>query len=132
MVALTREGTVGGYALLDQGGMRRMPESDPLLADGHRGGVLHAVRQSRFAPAQRPGGQVVAVNMVLLFSHTTVKASHQTLDLGTPLTRPVLSVPVLTVPPVSTKPVGLTPEGASSQENSRELLSPPPLESAAA
>jgi hypothetical protein len=132
VVALTREGTVGGYALLDQGGMRRMPDS-ATLGDGHRGGVLHAVRQSRFAPAQRPGGQVVAVNMVLLFAHTTVKASHQTLDLGTPLTRPVLAVPGLVArPPVSTKPAGLTPEGASSQENSRERLASPPLESAAA
>jgi hypothetical protein len=35
-------------------------------------------------------------------------------DLGTPLTRPVLTVP----PPAPVKPVGLTPEGASSQENS--------------
>ena len=54
-------------------------------------GVLHAVRQSRFAPAQRPGGQVVAVNMVWLFARTTVKASQRTVDLGIPLTRPVLA-----------------------------------------
>jgi hypothetical protein len=78
--------------------------------------VAHAVRQSRFAPAQRPGGQVVAVNMVWLFARTTVKASQQTLDLGTPLTRPVLAVR----PPAPAKPTGLTPEGASSQENSGE------------
>jgi hypothetical protein len=117
---ITREGTVGGYALLEQ-------------TDGHSGGVLHAVRQSRFAPAQRPGGQIVAVNMVLLFASTTVKASRETVDLGTPLTRPVLAaVPTLAVPqPASTKPAGPAPEGASSQENSGERVTPP-MESAAA
>jgi hypothetical protein len=118
---ITREGTVGGYALLEQ-------------ADAHRGGgVLHAVRQSRFAPAQRPGGQIVAVNMVLLFASTTVKASRETVDLGTPLTRPVLAaVPSLAVPqPASAKPAPPAPEGASSQENSAERVSPP-IESAAA
>jgi hypothetical protein len=116
---ITREGTVGGYALLEQ-------------TDGHTGGVLHAVRQSRFAPAQRPGGQIVAVNMVLLFASTTVKASRETVDLGTPLTRPVLSVPTLASKPASAKP-GPAPEGASSQENSPEpAAAPPPMESAAA
>ena len=114
---ITREGTVSGYALLE---------------GGHQGGVLHAVRQSRFAPAQRPGGQIVAVNMVLLFASTTVKASRETLDLGTPLTRPVLAVPALTTPqPASAKPAGPAPEGASSQENSGERAAPP-IESAAA
>ena len=116
---ITREGTVAGYALLEQ-------------ADGHRGGVLHAVRQSRFAPAQRPGGQIVAVNMVLLFASTTVKASRETVDLGTPLTRPVLAVPTLASPhPAAAKPPGPAPEGASSQENSQPVA-PPPMESAAA
>jgi len=107
---LTREGTVGDYALLERGGVQRLPAA----GDGEALEALHAVRQSRFAPAQRPGRQVVAVNMVLLFARTTVKASHQTVDLGTPLTRPVLTVR----PPAPVKPVGLTPEGASSQENS--------------
>jgi hypothetical protein len=78
------------------------------------------VRQSRFAPAQRPGGQVVAVNMVWLFARTTVKASHQTLDLGMPLPRPALAVP----PPVA-KPASLAPEGASSQQKSPESASAP-------
>jgi len=110
---LTREGTVGDYALLEQGGLQRLP-ADVAAGDGDALGVLHTVRQSRFAPAQRPGRQVVAVNMVLLFARTTVKASHQAVDLGTPLTRPVLAVP----PPAPAKPAGLTPEGASSQENS--------------
>ena len=55
--------------------------------------LLHAVRQSRFAPAQRPGRPVVAVNMVWLFARTTVKASPGPIDLGVPLTRPVLAAP---------------------------------------
>jgi hypothetical protein len=109
---LTREGTIGGYALLEQSG--QMPGSGMAQGTGETERVLHAMRQSRFAPAQRPGGQIVAVNMVLLFARTTVKASHQTVDLGIPLTRPALAVP----PPAPAKPPGLAPEGASSQHNS--------------
>lgn len=113
---ITREGKISGYALLDeQGRMRQMPVTGPLGSDGEVEGVLHAVRQSRFAPAQRPGGQVVAVNMVWLFARTTVKASHQAVDLGIPLPRPALAVP----PPVA-KPATLVPEGASSQEHSED------------
>jgi hypothetical protein len=123
---LTREGTIGSYELLEQSGNRYVPAPGAVNSDGEMEGVLHAVRQARFAPAQRPGGQVVAVNMVMLFARTTVKASHQTIDLGTPLTRPVLAVP----PPVA-KPASLPPEGASSQDNSGERASAP-IESAAA
>lgn len=123
---LTSEGRIGSYALLEQSGNRYVPATGALKADDEMEGVLHAVRQARFAPAQRPGGQVVAVNMVLLFARTTVKASHQTIDLGTPLTRPVLAVP----PPVA-KPASLPPEGASSQDHSGERASGP-IESAAA
>ena len=118
---ITREGKISGYALLDeQGGMRHMPVTGPLTRDGEVEGVLHAVRQSRFAPAQRPGGQVVAVNMVWLFARTTVKASHQTVDLGIPLARPALAVP-----PPAAKPPALAPEGASSQEKSQDKADAP-------
>ena len=99
---VTREGTIGDYALLEQVGARHMLTPSGIAADDEMQGVLHAVRQSRFAPAQRPGGQVVAVNMVWLFARTTVKASHQTVDLGMPLTRPVLAAP-----PPAAKPAGL-------------------------
>jgi hypothetical protein len=95
-----------------------------MKADGEMEGVLLALRQSRFAPAQRPGGQVVAVNMVLMLARTTVKASRGTIDLGTPLTRPVL-----TAPPPAAKPASLAPEGSTSQENSQERV-PAPIESA--
>jgi hypothetical protein len=123
LASLTREGTIGGYALLEQSGTRYMPASGTAQGTGEMERVQHAVRQSRFTPAQRPGGQVVAVNMVWLFARTTVKASHQTLDLGTPLTRPVLAVR----PPAPAKPADLTPEGTSSQENSGETSPEKPL-----
>ena len=115
---LTPEGTIGGYALLEQGGTRHVPASGTARGTGEMARVQHAVRQSRFTPAQRPGGQVVAVNMVLLYARTTVKASQQTVDLGIPLTRPVLAVR-----PPAAKPAGLAPEGASSQENSQDKAS---------
>jgi hypothetical protein len=108
---LTREGTIGGYAVLEPGGDRHAVAPGAGLAAGDVHNVLHAVRQSRFAPAQRPGGQVVAVNMVWLFARTTVKASDHAVDLGTPLTRPVMAVP-----PPATKPAGLPAEGASSRD----------------
>jgi hypothetical protein len=125
---ITREGKIAGYALLEQGGAGwRTPAASGVgRPDGDVEGVLHAVRQSRFAPAQRPGGQVVAVNMVWLFARTTVKASHQAVDLGTPLSRPVLAVP-----PPAAKPAGLPAEGASSQERGQETP-PAPMESATA
>lgn len=123
---LTRDGTIGSYALLEQSGNRYVPGSGAMKADGEMEGVLNAVRQARYAPAQRPGGQVVDVKVVLLFARTTVKASHQTIDLGMPLTRPVLAVPR-----PAAKPASLTPESSSSQDNSGERVSAP-IESAAA
>ena len=108
---LTREGTIGSYALLEQSGTQRLPVAGSLKTDGAMEGVLHAVRQSRFAPAQRPGGQVVAVNLVWLFAHTTVKASQHAVDLGTPLTRPVIAVPQ-----PAAKPAVAPADGASLQE----------------
>ena len=124
---ITREGKISGYALLDEaGGAHALTDGARARArDNDVQGVLHAVRQSRFAPAQRPGGQVVAVNMVWLFARTTEKASHRAVDLGMPLTRPVLVVP----PPV-VKPVGLPAEGATSRDLPQD--SPPALESATA
>jgi len=121
---ITREGKIGGYALLDQGSGHVFPSGDAKGSDVQ--GVLHAVRQSRFAPAQRPGGQVVAVNMVWLFARTTVKASLRPVDLGIPLSRPVLATP----PPRVKRPE-LPAEGASSRDLPQEQLAAP-LESATA
>jgi hypothetical protein len=88
---VTREGRIGTYELL---------ESAPGEPSGRASArtsveeVLGAVRHSRFAPAQAPGGRVVAVNMVWLIARTTVKASQQPVDLTVPLSDPSRVVPV--------------------------------------
>jgi hypothetical protein len=70
----------------------------------------------------------VAVNMVWLFARTTVKASHETVDLGRPLTRPTISM----VPPVVAKPAATPAEGASSRDLPQQSPAPVPMESATA
>ena len=50
--------------------------------------VLDAVRRARLAPAQTPGGQAVAVNMVWLIA-TTKAVKEPPLDLDTPVARPL-------------------------------------------
>lgn len=88
---VTKEGRIGNYELL---------ESAPGEPAGRRSArtsveeVLGAVRHSRFAPAQAPGGRVVAVNMVWLIARTTVKGSLVPLDLTVPLSDPSRVVPV--------------------------------------
>jgi len=66
------------------------------------------------------------VNMVWLFARTTVKASHRTLDLGMPLTRPALAGP-----PAAVKPASLPAESTSSRDLP-QAPAPAPLESATA
>jgi hypothetical protein len=44
-------------------------------SDSEVAAVLSAFRESRFAPAQGPGGQPVAVRAVFIFAQTTVKES---------------------------------------------------------
>jgi|SRR5688572_29940913 len=101
---VTRDGKIGTYELLQAG---------TTAAGQHGGGrhqegvadLLDAVRQSRFAPAQGPGGRTVAVNVVWLFAKTTVKASAMTIDLGVPLSAPVRAPRTVEVP--SPAPTGL-------------------------
>ena len=94
---VTRDGKVGTYELLQAGtaatGQHRGAAQRRGVAD-----LLDAVRQSRFAPAQGPGGRTVAVNVVWLFAKTTVKASAMTVDLGVPLSAPVRSRRAVEVP----------------------------------
>jgi len=95
---VTREGKVGTYELLQAstavGGQRGHGRPEEAgVAD-----LLDAVRQSRFAPAQGPGGRTVAVNVVWLFAKTTVKASAMTIDLGRPLSAPVRTRRAVEVP----------------------------------
>jgi hypothetical protein len=95
---VTREGKVGTYELL-RASTRRTPGQRGLV---HRpddvADLLDAVRQSRFAPAQGPGGRAVAVNVVWLFATTTVRASAITVDLGVPLAAPVRAPRVVRTP----------------------------------
>ena len=105
---VTREGKVGTYELLQAGtaaaGQRGRGRHEEGVAD-----LLDAVRQSRFAPAQGPGGRTVAVNVVWLFTKTTVKASAMTIDLGRPLSAPVRVPRAVEVP--SPAPTGLAEPG---------------------
>jgi hypothetical protein len=71
--------------------------------------LLDAVRQSRFAPAQGPGGRTVAVNVVWLFAKTTVKATAMPVDLGVPLAAPVRSRRAVEAPDPA--PAGLATPG---------------------
>ncbi len=94
---VTRDGKIGTYELLEAGtnaaGQRTRGHDQEGVAD-----LLDAVRQSRFAPAQGPGGRTVAVNVVWLFAKTTVKASAMTIDLGVPLSAPVRARRAVEVP----------------------------------
>ena len=85
---VTREGRISDYELLRaerETGRRGQASSSHDEIDA----MLDTVRQSRFAPAQTPGG-AVAVNVVWLLARTTVKASIDPNDRGflVPLTGP--------------------------------------------
>jgi hypothetical protein len=71
---VSREGRIANAAMLRSertGSAERGVHADDVEA------VLDAVRQSRFAPAQTPGGRAVAVNMVWLFVVTTVQTQAE-------------------------------------------------------
>ena len=105
MVALsavvTREGRVGSLELL-----RPDPRSLP-VAERELLGLLGAASQARFEPARAAGGAAVAVNLVWLVAHTTVRgqandawpAAHQaprrrTTPAVIPPSLPVSELPV--------------------------------------
>jgi hypothetical protein len=94
---VTREGKVGTYELLQASSLTAGQRGRARHADDVAD-LLDAVRQSRFAPAQGPGGRTVAVNVVWLFAKTTVKASAMTVDLGVPLAPPVRAPRVVETP----------------------------------
>jgi hypothetical protein len=104
---VTRDGKVGTYELLQAGraatGQHRGAHNED-MAD-----LLDLVRQSRFAPAQGPGGRTVAVNVVWLFATTTVKATAMPVDLGVPLSAPVRSRRAVEAPDPA--PAGLASPG---------------------
>ena len=105
-----RDGKIGTYELLGSGPhvahSAARPGGEEGVAD-----LLAAVRDARFAPAQWPAGRAVAVNVVLLFAKTTVRASSMPVDLGVPLSRPLAVLRVrpvyITVSPAAPEPAGL-------------------------
>lgn len=106
---VTREGRVAGYEVLDS----RASTNDVAA-------LLHAVKQSRFEPAQAPGGRTVAVNMVWLFAWTTVERDGQLEELLKGSARnkrvrvEVPASPVGVEPPAAPAPEAKEPPGQRS------------------
>jgi N-acyl-D-aspartate/D-glutamate deacylase len=69
---ITREGTVADLSLLDPGGGRLSSQAGQSKAVED---LLGAVSRARFEPA-RVDGLPVAVNMVWVVEHTTVRATR--------------------------------------------------------
>jgi hypothetical protein len=84
---VSRDGRIANYEVLSEQGGRRQRTSRPDQLDA---GLADAVMQSRFAPAQTPGGSKVAVNMVWLIIHTTAEkpAPHRVVEMRQPLPVP--------------------------------------------
>lgn len=100
---VSRDGRIANYEVLsEQGGRRRQRSS---RSDQLDEGLDGAVMQSRFAPAQTPGGSKVAVNMVWLIIHTTAQkpAPHRVVEMRQPEPAPTsgqVSEPPAVVPAV--------------------------------
>jgi hypothetical protein len=111
---VTREGRISGYELLDNH-----------ASFGDTEALLHAVKQSRFEPAQAPGGRTVAVNMVWLFAWTTVERDGQLEELLKGSARnnrvrvDVPATPVLAPPPVEEAPAPVTEDVPPGRRSSR-------------
>lgn len=105
-----RDGKIGTYELLGSG-PRTAHRTARQGGEESVADLLAAVRDARFAPAQWPAGRAVAVNVVLLFAKTTVRASAMPIDLGVPLSRPLAASPARpvhpAVSPVSPEPAAL-------------------------
>jgi hypothetical protein len=77
---VTQDGRVGNYELLLAPERPRKRRAGA-RADDDLAALLHAVKQSRFTPAQAASGRPVAVNMVWLFARTTVVRDAQLEEL---------------------------------------------------
>jgi len=104
---VTREGRVANYELLlpPQPATRQRRHS--ARGDDELAALLHAVKQSRFTPAQGLSGRPVAVNMVWVFARTTVTRDAQLEELlnTAPQRRPIDRVERAPAPPETRKPV---------------------------
>jgi hypothetical protein len=93
---VNREGRVANYSVL-----RSSQRSGAAAAE--QGAVQDAVRLSRFEPAQTPTGEAVAVNLIWVIVHQTVKPARQASVVGAvrphrPLA-PVTADPATPLPP---------------------------------
>jgi len=102
---VTREGRVANYELLLPTQPATRQHRRNARGDAEVAALLHAVKQSRFTPAQGASGRPVAVNMVWLFARTTVTRDAQLEELlnTAPQRRPVVdrverAVPVREAP----------------------------------
>jgi hypothetical protein len=85
---LTQAGRMARTEVLDHPGVPTVPQADVVEA------VLDAFRESRYEPAQGPGGRRLAVMAVFYFTNTTVKESPAGLDFSRPAVRPAAPPPV--------------------------------------
>lgn len=85
---VNREGRVANYSVLRASQPAGRPRPGRTVAS-----VQDAVRQSRFRPAQMPTGEAVAVNLIWVIVHQTVKGSTAVERSARPATRRV-KVPV--------------------------------------
>jgi hypothetical protein len=75
---VSRDGRIANYQVLSERGGRTGRAGQAGYSDAVDAVLADAVRQSRFAPAQTPGGSKVAVNMVwLIISTTAVKPAAE-------------------------------------------------------
>ncbi len=84
---VTKEGRVSNYELLLSERASERRRNTAAEAGEDVSALLHAVKRSRFEPAQNEAGGAVAVNMVWLVARTTVKASARVAE---PLRRDVI------------------------------------------
>jgi len=74
---VTTEGRISNYALLASDRTTRASRGRARRDDKEVADLLHAVKESRFAPAQAMTGRIVAVNMVWMIARTTVKGTAE-------------------------------------------------------
>jgi hypothetical protein len=93
---VNREGRIANYAVLRSS--QRQPGAGTLAEDD---AVQDAVRLSRFEPAQTPTGEAVAVNLIWVIVHQTVKPARQASAVVRPHRplSPVAPVPATVLPP---------------------------------
>jgi anti-sigma factor RsiW len=104
---VTREGRVANYELLLPTQPVTRQHRRSARGDAEVAALLHAVKQSRFTPAQGASGRPVAVNMVWVFARTTVTRDAQLEELLNtgPQRRPVVDRVERAVPvPEAPKP----------------------------